>query len=271
MIRAWAGWSGSWIPPATRPCTPTTRSAICSRSRAMPPPPCPSLTSPRARGRRGLRLRSPGQDSARPPVRTRSAGLVRPELLVAQVQLAQLDVHAAARAPSRPSAQWRPARVPAGAAAPAGTAIAGPPPSAAAPRGPPGRRNRIAPAHAGAAWRDGDPELGWASHPRASPASVRPPAAQRNPDVSSSPAHRTRHTPGTPGTPARRTAAGRPRRRPPPRRKASRCSPMTRWSTVCSASRARYMGSAHATPLGTACRAARQCPQMDTPSPGLWA
>src|SRR5882724_177564 len=34
-------------------------------------------------------------------------GLVRPELLVAQVQLVQLDVHAAARAPSRPSTPWR--------------------------------------------------------------------------------------------------------------------------------------------------------------------
>src|SRR6266508_2200264 len=53
------------------------------------------------------------------------------------------------------------------------------------------------------------------------------------------------------------------------RRKASRCSPMTRWSAVCSASRGRYTGSVHATPLGTARARMRQCPQMDTLDPAL--
>ena len=43
------------------------------------------------------------------------------------------------------------------------------------------------------------------------------------------------------------------------------------WSTVCSASRGRYVGSAHATPLGTARATGRHCPEMETPARALRA
>ena len=163
-------------------------------------------------------------------------GLVRPQLLVAQVQLVQLDVHAVALVPSRPAVPCAAAaRGPAAAAARAGAAIAGSPPAAAAPRGSPGRKSRSAPAHGGAARGAGDPERARASHRRVSAASVRPRGAQRNPDASSFPAPRRAR--GTPvaaacGWRARARSAGTARRRAsaapagrPARTPGSRCCP----------------------------------------------
>ena len=48
-------------------------------------------------------------------------------------------------------------------------------------------------------------------------------------------------------------------------RKASRCSAITWWSTVCSASRGRYTGVMHPIPLGSAPPPPCPCPEMDTP------
>jgi len=82
------------------------------------------------------------------------------------------------------------ARRPAAAAAPVDTAIVGPPRAAAVPRGPFGRRSRSARGHGGVPRGDGDPERDRGGHPWASPASLRPGRAQRNPDASSFPAYR---------------------------------------------------------------------------------
>lgn len=123
------------------------------------------------------------------------------------------------------------APAPAAAAAPAGTALAGPPPAPSAPRGPAGRKSRSGLVQAPLAGACGATGFACAGHPLASAASFRSHPAQGNPDESSFLAPRAAR-----GTPAA-ASCGSPARRP--------CPGTWRWpaSTAPAGPAARMAGS----------------------------